>query len=87
MGASSCLISVVDFPKEFPYLVDYMRAALKIVLEPKKGKQFQVIFTKLMWSEEQEILQIIRRIIIDIANRLDREKLDKNRYRSELAIS
>lgn len=32
LGSSQCLITVADFPAEFPYLIDYMRQAITIEL-------------------------------------------------------
>jgi len=62
----------VDFPAEFPYLIDYMRASLTIELVQYKGRNFRVHFTKLTWEREQEIVESIKRIIINIDNRTHR---------------
>lgn len=53
LGTSQCLVSVIDFPSEFPYLIDYMRACLIVMLVPKKGRNFQVEFSKLEWTTQQ----------------------------------
>jgi len=50
LGTSHCLVPVVEFPSEFPYLIDYMRACLVIQLVQKKGRNFQVDFEKLEWT-------------------------------------
>ena len=40
LGESQCLITVADFPAEFPYLIDYMRQALTLEIVKKKGRLF-----------------------------------------------
>ena len=74
LGSAQCLITVADFPAEFPFLIDYMRQSITIELVSKKGCNFVVIFHKLEWSMEQEIIQVIRQLMIDLENRQTREQ-------------
>lgn len=57
-GTSQLLISIKDFPGEFPYLGEYFRVALRLSLGPvpKKKGQFQVNWDKLEWIRCQQII-------------------------------
>ena len=56
LGESAVLIPLVEFPAEFPYLIDYMRQALSIEIVEHKGRKFRVHFTKLEWERREEII-------------------------------
>ena len=70
LGSAQCLLNRVEFPQEFPFLIDYFRQALSFSIVKSKGRNFKVIFNKLTWSHEQEIIHFIRQMIMDINNKV-----------------
>lgn len=69
LGSAEILLNRVEFPQEFPFLIDYFRQALSFSIVKSKGRNFKVIFNKLTWSHEQEIIHFIRQMIMDINNK------------------
>ena len=69
LGSAQYLLNRVEFPQEFPFLIDYFRQALSFSIVKSKGRNFKVIFNKLTWSHEQEIIHFIRQMIMDINNK------------------
>ena len=65
---SQCLVSVLDFPADFPFLIEYMRESLKFsYLE--KTRSYKIEFKKLEWSRREDINQEIRELMAYVMNR------------------
>ena len=62
----------MDFPAEFPYLIDYMRAALSFEIISYKNSNFKVQFEILEWRRQQEIIESIKMMIMNLDNRQHR---------------
>ena len=69
LGSSDILVLEVNFPFEFMYLLDYLRKAIDVEMVPKEDKKFVVTFTKLTWSEEQDLILKIKLLLLEIENR------------------
>ena len=62
-------IPLVEFPAEFPYLIDYMHAALTLEITEYKSYKYKLHFAKLTWDHEQMIIESIRVMIMNLDNR------------------